>query len=214
MVLQERRGLGGVAVAAQSFMSLPPRSMCLTGELTRRSLRQESWLMHVHGLMRTNWDGQPGLFCSACNLFLSPDSVESITYHTRTSGHINNLLVLRQRHMGDDKDHASRTVRAPPMKSKTALKKPASKTVRALPMKSKTAFAALKRDGSIETWGSRGLGGDSSAVQAQLRAGVQEVFATENAFAALMDDRSIVTWGCSDSGAEPVAGGRAASLQQ
>ena len=114
--------------------------MFLRGEATYRSLHQGSWLTYVHGLVRNNWADGPRLFCSACAVWLSPGSVEQITDHATSSGHMKNLRVLRARHVDDDKDHepASKTARALSMKSKKA--KPARKTVRALPMKSKTAL--------------------------------------------------------------------------
>ena len=62
------------------------------------------------------------------------------------------------------------------------------------------AFAALKDDGSIVTWGSPTLGGDSSSVAAQLTGGVVHVFSTDYAFAALKNDGSVVAWGDSSYG--------------
>ena len=44
------------------------------------------------------------------------------------------------------------------------------------------------------TWGSPLFGGDSSAVQDQLR-NVQQVHATGLAFAAILADATVVTWG-------------------
>ena len=44
------------------------------------------------------------------------------------------------------------------------------------------------------TWGAFDRGGDSSAVQDQLK-NVQQVQATENAFVAILCDGSLVTWG-------------------
>ena len=58
----------------------------------------------------------------------------------------------------------------------------------------KWAFAAILEDGSVVTWGHAGFGGDSSAVQDQLR-GVQQIQATDRAFAAILEDGSVVTWG-------------------
>jgi hypothetical protein len=47
----------------------------------------------------------------------------------------------------------------------------------------------------VHKWGDPRHGGDSSAIQDQLRLrGVQEVQATESAFAAILDG-SVVTWG-------------------
>lgn len=59
------------------------------------------------------------------------------------------------------------------------------------------AFAAILADGSVVTyvtWGDPDRGGDSSAVQDQLR-NVQQVEATEQAFAAILANGSVVTWG-------------------
>ena len=61
------------------------------------------------------------------------------------------------------------------------------------------ALAAMLGDGSVVTWGDPGRGGDSSAVQGQLR-NVQHIQASAGAFAALLGDGSFVTWGDSDSG--------------
>eukprot|EP00434_Breviolum_minutum_P031190 symbB.v1.2.027583.t1/scaffold2769.1/size71079/1 len=50
-------------------------------------------------------------------------------------------------------------------------------------------------DSTIATWGSANCGGDSSAVQDQLR-GVQQIQATlDGAFAAILEDGCVVTWG-------------------
>ena len=54
------------------------------------------------------------------------------------------------------------------------------------------AFAAILGDGSVVTWGLAYDGGDSSAVQPQLR-GVQQIQASGHAFAALLCDGSVVT---------------------
>ena len=56
------------------------------------------------------------------------------------------------------------------------------------------AGAAILGDGSVVTWGAADGGGDSSAVQDQLR-NVQQVNATRAAFAAILGDGSVVTWG-------------------
>ena len=66
------------------------------------------------------------------------------------------------------------------------------------------AFAALRADGSVVTWGDAATGGDSSAVQDQLR-GVQQIQATEFAFAALLADGSVVTWGRAGHGGDSSA---------
>ena len=49
-------------------------------------------------------------------------------------------------------------------------------------------------DNTLVTWGGAEYGGDSSAVQDQLR-GVQQIRATLCAFAAILADGSVVTWG-------------------
>ncbi|CAE7208500.1 unnamed protein product, partial [Symbiodinium sp. CCMP2456] len=56
------------------------------------------------------------------------------------------------------------------------------------------AFAAIRKDGTVVTWGRVDAGGDSSAVQTQLT-GVREIASTGYAFAAIRDDGSVVTWG-------------------
>ena len=59
------------------------------------------------------------------------------------------------------------------------------------------AFAAILGDGSVVTWGDADSGGDSSAVQDQLR-DVQQIQASHTAFAAILGDGSVVTWGNAD----------------
>ena len=49
-------------------------------------------------------------------------------------------------------------------------------------------------DSAIVTWGGAEFGGDSSAVQDQLK-GVQQIQASGEAFAAILEDGSVVTWG-------------------
>ena len=44
------------------------------------------------------------------------------------------------------------------------------------------------------TWGDADCGGDSSAVQAKLKA-VDTIYSTEFAFAAKLKDGTVVTWG-------------------
>ena len=68
------------------------------------------------------------------------------------------------------------------------------------------AIAAILADGSVVTWGDAGYGGDSSAVQDQLR-GAQQIQATDYAFAAILEDESVVTWGDRDLGADSSAVG-------
>ena len=67
-----------------------------------------------------------------------------------------------------------------------------------------SAFAAILGDGSVVTWGDADDGGDSSAVQAQLK-DVQQIKATMNAFAAILGDGSVVTWGSASSGGDSSA---------
>ncbi|OLQ01462.1 hypothetical protein AK812_SmicGene15784 [Symbiodinium microadriaticum] len=68
----------------------------------------------------------------------------------------------------------------------------------------KGAFAAILGDGSVVTWGKATFGGDSSAVQEQLR-DVQQIHASDNVFAAILGDGSVVTWGCADDGGDSSA---------
>ena len=63
---------------------------------------------------------------------------------------------------------------------------------------------AILVDGSVVTWGSASSGGDSTAVQDQLRT-VQEIQATASAFAAIRDDGSVVTWGAANAGGDSSA---------
>ena len=63
------------------------------------------------------------------------------------------------------------------------------------------AFAAILADGSVVTWGDPVYGGDSSAVQEQLKGVLQvqssnwayDVDLTGGAFAAILHDGSVVT---------------------
>lgn len=64
---------------------------------------------------------------------------------------------------------------------------------------SETAFAALKKNGSVVTWGDALAGGNSSAVTNSL-VSVKQLIATKQDFAALKADGSVVTWGGSDAG--------------
>ena len=66
------------------------------------------------------------------------------------------------------------------------------------------AFAALLGDGFVVTWGHSTCGGDSSAVQEQLR-DVQQIQASQYAFAAILGDGSVVTWGDSWFGGDSSA---------
>ena len=56
------------------------------------------------------------------------------------------------------------------------------------------AFAAMSENGSVVTWGNGNCGGDSSAVQHQIKS-VRQVHASHFAFAAILEDGSVVTWG-------------------
>ena len=68
-----------------------------------------------------------------------------------------------------------------------------------------TAFALwFHGDSILVTWGSEPWGGDSSAVQDQLK-GVQQIQATDTAFAAILEDGSVVTWGHADCGGDSSA---------
>eukprot|EP00439_Symbiodinium_sp_Y106_P038634 s326_g4.t1 len=58
----------------------------------------------------------------------------------------------------------------------------------------RSAFAASLGDGSVVTWGNARHGGDSSAVQDQLK-NAQQIQASDYAFAAILYDGSVVTWG-------------------
>ena len=71
---------------------------------------------------------------------------------------------------------------------------------------STSAFAAILGDGSVVTWGEACNGGDSSAVQDQLK-NVQQIQASDAAFAAIRGDGSIVTWG------HPGYGGDSSAVQ-
>ena len=54
------------------------------------------------------------------------------------------------------------------------------------------AFAALKAGGRVVAWGQADAGGDASAVQAELAAGVTALAATSGAFAALKEGGRVV----------------------
>ena len=59
-------------------------------------------------------------------------------------------------------------------------------------------------DSAVVTWGHPHYGGDTSAVQDQLR-GLQQIQSTGMAFAAILEDGSIVTWGDADFGGDSSA---------
>ena len=63
------------------------------------------------------------------------------------------------------------------------------------------ALLAILGDGSVATWGSAHWGGDSRAVQDQLK-GVQQIQASAGAFAATLSDGSVVTWGVANYGGD------------
>ena len=63
------------------------------------------------------------------------------------------------------------------------------------------AFAAILSDGSVVAWGNEEDGGDSRAVQDQLK-GVQQIQASVGAFAAILTDESVVTWGDEEYGGD------------
>ena len=72
-----------------------------------------------------------------------------------------------------------------------------------------TRFAfALWTSDSVVTWGHPEWGGDSSAVQDQLR-NVQKIQATGGAFAAILEDGSVVAWGAPERG----YGGNSSAVQ-
>ena len=66
------------------------------------------------------------------------------------------------------------------------------------------AFAAVLDDGTVVTWGYPPEGGDSSAVQEQLK-NVKQIQASYCAFAAILGDGSVVTWGLADYGGDSTA---------
>ena len=57
------------------------------------------------------------------------------------------------------------------------------------------AFAALKKNGSVVTWGRYYQGGDSRAVREQISSDVVDLFSCWTGFAALKRDGSVVSWG-------------------
>ena len=66
------------------------------------------------------------------------------------------------------------------------------------------AFAAILGDASVVTWGHAGAGGDSSAVQDQLK-NVHQIQAGRFAFAAILGNGSVVTWGDARHGGDSSA---------
>ena len=73
----------------------------------------------------------------------------------------------------------------------------------------KQAFAAILADGPVVTWGDARFGGDSSAVQDQLKH-VQHIQSSPTAFAAIPADGFVVTWGDASWGGDSTAERRAA----
>ena len=63
------------------------------------------------------------------------------------------------------------------------------------------SFAAILGDGCVVTWGQASNGGDSRAVQDQLK-NVQQIQACHFAFAAILGDGSVVTWGQASNGGD------------
>ncbi|CAK9071817.1 Putative E3 ubiquitin-protein ligase HERC2 [Durusdinium trenchii] len=61
------------------------------------------------------------------------------------------------------------------------------------------AFALLRSDGTVVSWGNAVDGGDSSAVQDELK-DVNQIQSTLHAFAAIRSDGSVVAWGKMDDG--------------
>ena len=66
------------------------------------------------------------------------------------------------------------------------------------------AVAALLGDGTVVTWGDVEYGGDSTAVQDELK-NVQQIQASSCSFAALRGDGTVVTWGSACSGGDSSA---------
>ena len=56
------------------------------------------------------------------------------------------------------------------------------------------AFAAIIANDQVMTWGHADYGGDSRAVQAELKQDVDTIYSTDRAFAAKMRDGTVVTW--------------------
>ena len=73
------------------------------------------------------------------------------------------------------------------------------------------AFAAIKLDGSVVTWGTGHVGGNSENVKEDLESGVIEIVSAKNAFAALKANGSVVAWG--HGGLEDISVGKKAQLE-
>ncbi|MCY4044955.1 MAG: hypothetical protein OXE99_07730 [Cellvibrionales bacterium] len=63
------------------------------------------------------------------------------------------------------------------------------------------AFAALKRNGSVITWGDADKGGDATSVQSQL-SNISQIVGTREAFAALNEEGKVILWGNPHYGAD------------
>ena len=64
------------------------------------------------------------------------------------------------------------------------------------------SFAAILGSGFVQTWGPQRVGGDSRAVQEQLK-DVQQIQASSGgAFAAILGNGSVTTWGDADRGGD------------
>ena len=75
---------------------------------------------------------------------------------------------------------------------------PAPTTLQSIKVRvSENAFAAILTDVSVVTWGNRNSGGDSGAVQDQLK-DVQQIQASEHVFAPIRSHWSVVTSGNRD----------------
>ena len=66
------------------------------------------------------------------------------------------------------------------------------------------AFAAIKKDGTVVTWGRVFSGGDSSAKTDELYS-IKSIVGSRRAFAALRDDGTVITWGSIFSGGDSSA---------
>ena len=62
------------------------------------------------------------------------------------------------------------------------------------------AFAVLRNNGSVQTWGDKGFGGDCSDNLALLTKNVIDIKSNDYAFAALKKNGDVVTWGDYDRG--------------
>ena len=69
------------------------------------------------------------------------------------------------------------------------------------------AFAAIRSDGSVNTWGDSDKGGDSTSAAADIDGtiDVTTIYPGNSAFAALRSDGSVITWGYATSGGDSSA---------